>query len=292
MYTKEALRRLGVSDSDLTEAQRDALDKDGFFIVEGVYSVSECAEMAAEFDRLRDIEGDRGGHEVHVEPGAPRISDIFNKTVAYDRCLAFRPMLAASHYMLGEFKLHGANLREPSKGRGHQDIHADVPKKFADDWWLSNGLYLFDDMTADNGPTRVIPGSHLWPSVNIPDVNRADWEPPELTPDEQALIPKDLAAQHTQEVRVEAPAGSVIIINSALWHSGTVNESGERRRVLHLSYTRRDLPQQLYQRDYLTKDLYQRLGPEQRYLFDIEPLPDNAAETGRMPKRAGEGWWN
>jgi hypothetical protein len=230
---------------------------------------------------------------VHIEPGAPRVSNVFNKTDVYDPCLVCAPMLGASQHLLGEFKLHGANLREPSPGKGHQDIHADVPKKFADDWWVANGLFLFDDMTRDNGPTRVIPGSHKWPSVNIPHVNWGDWEPPELSPEEAALIPDDLAGAHEKEILVEAPAGSVVIINSALWHSGTANKSGERRRVLHLTYTRRDLPQQLYQRDYLTRELYERLSPAQRFLFDVEPLPEGAGEAGRMPKREGaSGWWN
>lgn len=292
MYTRQALRELGFDGPLLTESQREALHRDGFFVVEGVYSPQDCREMAQAFDDLIAAEGERGGHEVHIEPGAPRVSDIFNKTEAYDRCLTCAPMLGAAWELLGEFKLHGANLREPAPGRGHQDIHADVPKKFADDWWVCNGLILFDDMTDTNGPTRVIPGSHLWPSVNIPLVNQGDWTPPKLSAEEQALIPEDLAAPHASEVRVQAPAGSVVIINSSLWHSGTLNESGDRRRVLHLTYTRRDLPQQLYQRDYLTQELYERLGPEQRYLFDVEPLPADAAETGRMPKRAGAGWWN
>ncbi|MHA1190214.1 MAG: phytanoyl-CoA dioxygenase family protein, partial [Alphaproteobacteria bacterium] len=281
MYTKQALRELGFNDPLLSDDQRAALDTDGFFIVEGAYSPAEAREMAEAFDQLIAEEGDQGGHEVHIEPGAPRVSNIYNKTTTFDRCLECAPMLGASTHLLGEFKLHGANLREPAKGGGHQDIHADVPKTFADDWWVTNGLFLFDDMTLDNGPTRVIPGSHRWPSVNIPHVNWGSWEPPQLSPQEQALIPDDLAAPHEKEVRVEAPAGSVVIINSALWHSGTVNNSGNRRRVLHLTYTRRDLPQQLYQRDYLTEALYTRLNDAHRFLFDIEPLPDDAAATGR-----------
>ena len=187
---------------------------------------------------------------------------------------------------------HGANLREPSPQKGHQQLHADVPKWFADDWWVCNGLVLFDDMTRDNGPTRVVPGSHRWPSMNVAAVNQADWTPPVLSPQEQAMIPDDFDAAHPSEVVVEAPAGAVVIINSALWHSGTTNKSGARRRVLHLTYTRRDLPQQLYQRDYLTEELYRRLSPEQRFLFDIEPLAENTAESGRMPKRASADWWN
>ena len=33
----------------------------------------------------------------------------------------------------------------------------DVPKCFQDDWWVTNGMLMFDDMTLDNGPTRVVP---------------------------------------------------------------------------------------------------------------------------------------
>ena len=256
MYTKQALRELGVTGDELTEEQRRALDRDGFFIVHDWFTPAQCRRMAEEFDRLHAAEGDRGGHEVHVEPGAPRVSNIFNKTEIYDACLECGPFLAASHYLLGEIKVHGANLRDPLEGQGHQELHVDVPKRFADDWWVSNALMLFDDMTLSNGPTRVIPGSHRWPPINVPTVNRADWQPVPLSPEEQALVPEDLGAAHPQEILVTAPAGAVVIVNSSLWHSGTRNQDGSRRRVLHLTYTRRDLPQQLTQRDYLTEELY------------------------------------
>ena len=84
--------------------------------------------MAAEFDRLHDVEQERGGHEVHIEPTAKRVSNIFNKSSVFDACLEITTLLQASHELLGEFKLHGANLREPLPGGGHQDLHADVPK--------------------------------------------------------------------------------------------------------------------------------------------------------------------
>jgi hypothetical protein len=292
MYTKQALRELGLGGSELTADQRAALDRDGFFIVTGVYGAAECREMAAGFDQLSAAEGERGGHEVHVEPGVPRVSNIFNKTTVFDRCLACKPMLAASHYLLGEFKLHGANLRDPVKGQGQQDLHVDVPKRFADDWWVSNAIILFDDMTLDNGPTRVVPGSHHWPPINVPYVNAADWEAPPLTPEEQARVPRDLAAPYPGEVLVTAPAGAVVVINSSLWHSGTRNQSGARRRVLHLTYTRRDLPQQLVQRDHLSRALYERLSLAQRFLLDIEPQAE-ARPTPRQRRAAGgASWWN
>ena len=69
-------------------------------------------------------------------------------------------------------------------------------------------------------------------------------------------------------------------------------ERGARRRVLHLTYTRRDLSQQLVQRDYLTQELYERLSPAHRFLMDVEP--DAAMATPRKSAgRAGAaGWWN
>src|SRR3954469_22831145 len=71
MYTKQALRELGMTGSVLSAGQLRGLDEDGFIIVEGVYSPADCRRMAEEFDRLHALEGERGGHEVHVEPGRP-----------------------------------------------------------------------------------------------------------------------------------------------------------------------------------------------------------------------------
>ena len=290
MYTKQALRELGVQDADITEDQKAALEKDGFFIVENVLSKEECDRMSAAFEEIYAEEQDTGGHEVHVEPGARRVSNIFNKSDAFDKCLEIPLVLAASHHLLGEFKLHGANLRDPNKGYGHQQYHVDVPKLFADDWWVLNAIVLFDDMTLENGPTRVVPGSHKWAPINVPVVNQGDWEPGELTEEEKARIPDDLDAPYPGEVFVTAKAGSVVIINSSLWHSGTLKKTDANRRVCHLTYTRRDLPQQLTQIDYLTQPLYDRMSDAHRYLLEIEP----EAQVGvkRQPKREQAGWWN
>jgi ectoine hydroxylase-related dioxygenase (phytanoyl-CoA dioxygenase family) len=291
MYTKQAIRELGVTPATISEAQKRQLDELGFFTVENVLSADDLATMRTEFERMHAAEKDRGGHEVHVEPGARRISNIFNKTTAFDKCLAIPEILAASHYLLGEIKVHGANLRDPVKGHGHQSLHVDVPKKFADDWWVVNSMIMLDDMTLDNGPTRVVPRSHHWVSINVPYVNQGDWEPTPLTPAEQAIVPKDLDAPYPGEVYVTAPAGAAIICNSAMWHSGTTKKTDAPRRMLHLTYTRRDLPQQLVQLDHLTRELYNRMSPVHRYLMEIEP-PKGGEEILRHPKRAAAGWWN
>jgi ectoine hydroxylase-related dioxygenase (phytanoyl-CoA dioxygenase family) len=291
MYTKQALHDLGIKLDCISPAQKNQLDEEGFFIVENVLSADDVAKMREEFERIHAQERDKGGHEVHVEPGARRISNIFNKTTAFDKCLAIPEVLAASAYLLGEIKLHGANLRDPVKGYGHQDLHVDVPKKFDDDWWVVNSMIMLDDMTQDNGPTRIVPGSHKWAPINVPYVNIGDWEPAPLSPEEQARVPKDLSAPYPGEVLVEAPAGSAIICNSSMWHAGTLKRSDQPRRMLHLTYTRRDLPQQLLQLDYLTPDLFNRMSPAQRYLMEIEP-PKPGDHVLRQPDKHGKTWWN
>jgi hypothetical protein len=291
MYTKRALHDLGITGADFTESERRQLDQNGFFIRQGIFGPEECREMATEFDRLSHAEGEQGGHEVHVEPGAPRVSNIFNKSTAFDRCLEIKPVLAAAAYLLGEIKVHGANLRDPLKGKGHQDLHVDVPKHFEGDWWVLNVIVTFDDMTLDNGPTRVVPGSHKWPPINVAAVNRFDWKPQPLTPEQEKLVPKDLGAPYPGEVLVEAPAGSIIVANSSIWHGGTRNQSGKRRRVLHLTYTRRDLPQQLVQREHLQQSTYDRMSDVHRYLLDIEPIAAGAILQSSRAPDASKDWW-
>jgi ectoine hydroxylase-related dioxygenase (phytanoyl-CoA dioxygenase family) len=291
MYTKQALRELGIGGAGLTKAQAAQLDKDGFFIVEDVLSAGAIERMRSEFERIHSVETTRGGHEVHVEPGARRISNIFNKTDAFDPCLEIPEVLGASHYLLGEIKLHGANLRDPVQGFGNQDLHVDVPKHFDDDWWVVNAMIMLDDMTMDNGPTRVMPGSHLWAPINVPVVNQGDWEAKPLSPEDRARVPENLSAPYPGEIYVTAPAGSAIICNSSMWHSGTRKQSNAYRRMLHLTYTRRDLPQQLVQLDYLTPELYGRMSPVHRYLMEIEPMPEGDG-VRRQPKRDHNGWWN
>jgi ectoine hydroxylase-related dioxygenase (phytanoyl-CoA dioxygenase family) len=292
MYTKQALRSLGVKPDALTAEQCRRLDEDGFVVVENVFTAEQCRAMAEEFDRLAAAEGDSGGHEVHVEPGAPRVSNIFNKSSVFDICLEAEPILSAAHRLLGEIKVHGANLRDPLPGKGHQPLHCDVPKRFDDDWWLVNAMILIDALTEENGPTRIVPGSHRWAPVNVPAVNAADWTPAQLAPEDEKRMPADLEAPYPGEVHAQGPVGAVVICNGHLWHSGTTNRSGARRRMLHLTYTRRDLPQQLVQQDYLTPELYARMSPEQRWLLDIDGEGGPAVRKSAASANRSGSWPN
>ncbi len=286
MNTAEALAALGVTLDDLAAEQKRKFDEDGFFIVESFFSPDEVEEMRNEFDRLLGIEGEFGGHEVHIEPGAPRLSNLFNKSAAFDRCLACKPTMAAAMYLLGEIKVFSLNARNPLRGQGEQLLHSDVPRKQKGDWRLVNSMVMLDPMTPENGATRVVPGSHKWTPINVPDVNMFDVTSVEVDPADSENIPTDPIATHPKEIKVTGPAGSVAVINGHIWHGGTRNKSGAPRRVLHLAIGRRDIPQQLIEREHLTPELHRRSSDAQKFLLDIEGAEPKVFGYPDLPKEA------
>ena len=147
-------------------------------------------------------------------------------------------------------------------------------------------MVMLDDMTETNGATRVVPGSHKWVPINVPDVNMAEVKVVEVRPEDVPIIPKDPKAPHPKEIKVTGKAGSVAVINGSIWHGGTLNESGAPRRVLHLAIGRRDLPQQLNEREHLTPELYERTNAAQRFLLDIEGATPKVKGYPPMPKEA------
>ena len=290
MDTQEALAQLGVPEDYLTGAQRTQLDEEGYFVVENAFSEEECRRMISEVDRIAEAEGGRAG-EVSVEAGATRISNIFNKSEAFDCLLEIKPLLSASHYLLDDIKVHGANMREPHVGKGGQPLHSDSVKLPDGRWCIVNALILFDPMTLENGPTRIVPGSHKWAPLNVPGENavyaeaKLRAEPPKWATEgdnlaervaaspvigDEGRAPGDPFAAYPGEIKVTVPGRSVVICNAHIWHSGTVRRTHARRRQLHLSYTRRDLPQQLIQKNYVTPWLYNRLNLAHRYLLDLD----------------------
>lgn len=71
------------------------------------------------------------------------------------------------------------------------------------------------------------------------------------------------------EVLLLAPAGTVVVFNSHLWHGGTVNRSSRPRRALHSYFTRRGDTQQLDQRKYVRPETLARLSPASRFILDV-----------------------
>lgn len=252
MDIKEALYTLGVRDDTLTPDEIAALDRDGYLPLAGILSPEQVARFGARLDALTAVEGEKAGTEVHQEAGTDRLSDLVNKDPMFEVCFTHPRVLAAIAHVLGtEFKLSSLNSRAALPGQGLQDIHADWGNAVQPgDYYVCNSIWLLDDFTEDNGATRVVPGSHR--SGKMPRDVQAN--------------PKD---PYEGEIKLLAPAGTVVIFNSHTWHGGTLNTSRNRRRAMHSYFCRRDQPQQLDQRKYIRPETYNRLSEAARYILDV-----------------------
>jgi ectoine hydroxylase-related dioxygenase (phytanoyl-CoA dioxygenase family) len=91
---------------------------------------------------------------------------------------------------------------------------------------------------------------------------------------QRAALPKDEmpdpAATHPDEVTLQAPAGTVVIFNSHLWHGGTLNRTAVRRRALHAYFCRRSERQQVDQQRFARPETRARLPAAARYVLGID----------------------
>jgi ectoine hydroxylase-related dioxygenase (phytanoyl-CoA dioxygenase family) len=152
--------------------------------------------------------------------------------------------------VLSDFKLSSLNSRAALPGRGLQALHTEGGPVGLGPYQVCNSVWLLDDFTPDNGATRVVPGSHRL-TVSVRDAM------------------DDTSAPHPDEVKLTAPAGTVVVFNSHLWHGGTLNRAGRPRRALHSYFTRRANGQQLDQRRYIRPETLARLSPAARFILDV-----------------------
>jgi len=253
LTTNEALHELGVDGDTITKEEKQQLDENGFLLLHHVLTPRQVEQMRARVDDLHAEEGELAGHEMgQVETGVLRLSDLVNKDPLFEVCFTHPRVLAAVHHVLrGEMKLFSLNSRAALPGHGHQGLHPDWYGAVAPgDHHVCNTAWLLNDYTEENGPTRVVPGSHR--SGKMPQDELSDLNLP-----------------HPDEVKVTGPAGTVVVFNSHTWHSGTLNTSAEPRRALNSAFCRRDIPQQTDQRKYIRPETQARLGEAARYLLDV-----------------------
>ena len=246
------LAECGVTAETITQRHRDELDEQGFTVFHNVIDSTWLAEMRETFERLMAEEGERAGSEVGQHPGIRRLADLVNKGSVFDQIYIHPVVLAAAYHVIKRpFKLVSLSGHDPLPGHGQQGLHSDFGGPRGDGrGHQTNALWMLDDLTPENGPTRVVPGSHRWSTF----------------PKEQMA---DLQAPHPQETYITGPAGSVAFFNGQIWHGSTTNRTDQMRRVYHCAFTARENPQQTDQRAYLRAETEARLSPAARYILDL-----------------------
>jgi ectoine hydroxylase-related dioxygenase (phytanoyl-CoA dioxygenase family) len=252
------------------ERLRVELNERGYVVLQDFIEPTWLDELREATERQFELEGDHAGSEFRQEAGSRRLANLVNKGEVFRRIVTEPRLLACIELVLGsEFKLSSLNARSANPHNGvSQPLHADMGA-IADDrgFWVCNSVWLLDEFTPDNGPLRVVPGSHH--CRQLP---------------QDAL--DDPLAPHPDEVTLTAPAGSVIVMNAHAWHGGLANQTDRPRRAIHAFFARCDKPQQQYQKQLLDPDVLSGLSADLRRILAIDD-PLNDAVTTQDPQRSG-----
>ncbi len=187
------------------------LDDEGWLVLPDVLDASAVAAMREAFERAATTQKEAGARE-----GGTRHITLEDASFGMARTEP-RVLEAVRHVIDRDFGLMNWGGRDPLPGFGQQGLHADWHARAAwEPYSAATALWLLDDFTPDNGATRLVPGSHR-----------------------KGAVPKafrDPEQRHPEEKTVVARAGSVLVFNGHLWHSGTRNRTGGPRRVLQCQF--------------------------------------------------------
>jgi len=243
----------------MTSDERRQLDERGYVVLEAAIDAAFLAELRSRILAVFDEEGERAGHEFRTEEHAHRLANLVDKGDVFRRAIVLPRVLECVRHVLGpEIKLSSLNARsaDPNTEVG-QPLHVDM-SAIPDDrgYWVCNTVWMLDDFTLENGPTRMVPGSHTWKQR-----------------------PQDILADpfgpHPDEIMLTGKAGTIAVMNAHLWHGGTANRTSKPRLAMHGFYCRRDKPQQQYQKKLLRPDIQASLTAEVREILALDdPLND------------------
>lgn len=200
----------------LSAQQRESLERDGYLLVPSLLDETVLGPIASRLEELVrqtvaawDADPGRAAAK-QVERGVVRVK-LDRADPDFAPCCRHPLLSDAAAAVLGHtWYLAALSLRAPLPGCGHQGLHPDFEeRRIAGPWQTLSAMWCITAFTPDNGPLRIIPGSH-----------RVRKPPTDVLAFGSGMGP------HPDEVKIVAPAGSVILFNSAdLWHSGTLNYS-------------------------------------------------------------------
>jgi ectoine hydroxylase-related dioxygenase (phytanoyl-CoA dioxygenase family) len=249
-------------DQDLTKRVLADLDQDGYSVIESLLSPDRAATIKAGLREILDAtptgRNDFEGFQTR------RIYAILAKTRVFDD-LAIHPLLlAVLDALLGpSYQLSAPTGIEIAPGEKAQFLHTDdaiypLPRPHRD--VVLNTMWALDDFTAENGATRVVPGSHRW----------TDRQPND--PDET--------------VTITMPAGSVLFIRGTLWHGGGANRTDRTRLGVLLEYAAGWLRQQENHILAVPPEIVRSLEPRLQELIGYGIYPPFVGYVdGRHPRR-------
>jgi len=221
------------------------LERDGYTIIEDVFSGTESEAVLAEVARLeRDLGIDFATNDFEGRQ-TKRVYNLLLYGALFESIPVHPSVLPVVEDVLDS----GCLISSLSSiaihpGETAQPIHADdqllpLPKPHVPT--VCNTMWALTDFTEANGATRLIPGSHL-----------RDHSP--IFGSEHASIPAEMRR------------GSVLVWHGSLWHGGGANRSDAVRVGIAMNYCAGWVRQQENQQLGIPRDVARRFSPRLREL--------------------------
>ena len=234
--------------SELNQDQKDAFWRDGVLVVEDAVTQEQLAALRATFEgwveESRNHSEDYGdtldgrarfdlqpGHTADT-PGLRRVqspeevSDIYASVMRNARTVDICAELIGPSIRFHHGKVNSKLPGTATKVKFHQDFTFQPMTN--DD--LITCLLFVDDVTLENGPLEVVPGSHKGPLYSL-------WHGGKFT----GAVADEVFEQHKdQVVKCTGKAGSVCLMHSSLLHGSAPNLSDKPRTLYITTYYSED----------------------------------------------------
>jgi len=187
---------------------------DGYALIPDAISPAQVAAARGELERL--VAATPYGRGEFEGFKTRRVYGLFGKTRVLDDLATHPAILAILDDVLGEYHLSAPTAIDIGPGERAQPLHPDdaiypIPRGQME--LVVNIMWPLCDFTAENGATRIIPGSHRWPDGRFPTADDAS-------------------------VMVAMSAGSALVYLGSVWHGGGANNTDQSRLGVVLHYAR------------------------------------------------------
>lgn len=201
--------------------------RDGYLFLENVLPPELCEQLKTDLDSALEEQGGDSSGAIHLH------HRMFEKSAANLSLFDLEPIVTFAERLIAETThvIHNNSFKVYPGRTGiatwHQDdaphylvTHGESPTNVRLPVLLFTANYYLTDVTSvENGPTQVIPRSHLIGRRCPPNMEGTEWE--------------------EQIVSNLGKAGSVIMFNNQVWHRGSPNSTEVTRYITQVSYARR-----------------------------------------------------